>query len=66
MLRMIHIATQLETLTKKIPVLPSQKKQIPTVIPFVSLTQKTYVWHKSRIRKVIAIVLKLAILRIIV
>ena len=66
MQRMIHIATPSETLTKKIPVLPSQKKQIPTVIPFVSLTQKTYVWHKSRIRKVIAIVLKLAILRIIV
>jgi hypothetical protein len=63
---MIHIVTQSETLTKKIPVLPSQKKRILTVIPFVSLTQKTYVWHKSKIRKVIAIVLKLAILRIIV
>ncbi|CAM8372593.1 hypothetical protein MCECIE61_00594 [Candidatus Methylopumilus planktonicus] len=62
----IHIATQLETLTKKIPVLPSQKKQIPTVILFVSLTQKTYVWHKSRIRKVIVIVSNLVILRIIV
>ena len=66
MLRMIHIATQLETLTKKISVLPSQKTRIPIVIQFVSLTQKTYVWHKPRIRKVIAIVLNLAILRIIV
>jgi hypothetical protein len=63
---MIHIATQLETLTKKISVLPSQKNRITTVIRFVSLTQKTYVWHKPRIRKVIAIVLNLAILRIIV
>ena len=64
MQRMIHIASQSETLTKKIPVLPSQKKRILTVIPFVSLTQKTYVWHKSRIRKVIVIVSNLVILRI--
>jgi hypothetical protein len=64
MQQMIHTATQLETLTKKNPVLPSQKKQIPTVIPFVSLTQKTYVWHKSRIRKVIVIVSNLVILEI--
>jgi hypothetical protein len=63
---MIHIATQSETLTKKIPVSLSQKKQIPTVIPFVSLTQKTYVWHKSRIRKVIVIVSNQMILKIIV
>ena len=64
MQQMIHIATQLETLTKKIPVLPLQKKQIPTVITFESLTQKIYVWHKSRIRKVIVIVSNLVILRI--
>jgi hypothetical protein len=64
MQQMIHIASQSETLTKKIPVLPSQKKRILTVIPFVSLTQKAYVWHKSRIRKVIVIVSNLVILRI--
>ena len=61
---MIHIATQSETLTKKIPVSLSQKNRITTVIRFVSLTQKTYVWHKSRIRKVIVIVSNLVILRI--
>jgi len=66
MQRMIRIATQSETLTKKIPVLPSQKTWITTVIRFVSLTQKTYVWHKSRIRKVIVIVSNLVISRIIV
>ena len=66
MQRMIHIATQSKTLTKKISVLPSQKKQIPTVIPYVRLTQKTYAWHKSRIRKVIVIVSNLVILKIIV
>jgi hypothetical protein len=63
---MIHIATQSKALTKKISVLPSQKKQIPTVIPFVKLTQKTYAWHKPRIRKAIVIVSNLVILKIIV